>query len=45
MADLLLSSRCPFQGEELYVLLSCHMIDVGQVCSTSDTTLCDKVCQ
>jgi len=45
MADLLLSNRRPFQSEELYVLLSCHMMDVGQVCTLSDTTLSNKVCQ
>jgi hypothetical protein len=38
MADLLLSNRRPFQNKELYVLLSCHMMDVGQVCKASFLT-------
>jgi len=35
MADLLLSNRRPFQSEDLYVLVPCHMMDVGQVCTSS----------
>ena len=36
MADLLLSNqRGFFQSEDLYVLLPCHMMDVGQVCTSS----------
>jgi hypothetical protein len=35
MADLLLSNRRPFQSEDVYVLLTCHMIDVGQVCTSA----------
>ena len=34
MADLLLSNRRPFQCEDLYVLLPCHLVDVGQVCAS-----------
>ena len=34
-ADLLLSNRHPFQKEILYVLLPCHMMDVGQICTSS----------
>jgi len=35
MADLLLSNQHPFQSEDLYVLLPCHMMDVGQVYASS----------
>ena len=31
MADVLLSNQCPFQSEDLFVLLPCHMMDVGHV--------------
>ena len=34
MANLLLSNRRPFQSEDLYVLLPCHMMDVGQICTS-----------
>ena len=35
MADLLLSYRRPFQSEDLYVFVPCHMMDVSQVCTSS----------
>ena len=31
MTALLLSNRRPFQSENLYVLLLCHMMNVGRV--------------
>ena len=34
MADLLLSTRRPFQCEDRYVLLPCHILYVGQVCAS-----------
>jgi hypothetical protein len=35
MVDVLLSNRRPFQCEDMYVLLLCHVMDVGQVCTSS----------
>jgi hypothetical protein len=35
MVDLLLSNRRPFQYEDMHMLLPCHVMDVGQVCTSS----------
>jgi hypothetical protein len=35
MVDLLLSNRRPFQYEDIYLLLPYHMMDVGQLCTSS----------
>ena len=35
MVDVLLSNRRPFQCEDIYLLLPYHMMDVGQVCTSS----------
>jgi hypothetical protein len=35
MVDFLLSNRRPFQWEDMYVLLPCHVMDVGQICISS----------
>jgi hypothetical protein len=35
MTDLMLSNQHPFQSEDLYVLLPCHILDVGQVYTSS----------
>ena len=35
MVDLLLSNRRSFQCEDIYLLLPYHMMDVGQVCTSS----------
>jgi hypothetical protein len=35
MTDLMLSNQHPFQSEDLYVLLPCHIMDVGQVYTSS----------
>ena len=34
-ADLLLSNRCPFQNKDMYVLLSCYIMDAAQVCTSA----------
>jgi hypothetical protein len=45
MSDLLLSNRRPFQSEDLYVLLPCHMMDVGQVCTSSALHIISNECK
>ena len=35
MVDLLLSNRRPFQCQYMYVLIPCHVMDVGLVCISS----------
>ena len=35
MVDLLLSNRRSVQCEDMHMLLPCHVMDVGQVCTSS----------
>ena len=44
MVDLLLLNRLPFQSEDLYVLLPCHLMDVGEVCTSSALYIISKEC-
>ena len=45
MADSLLSNRRPFESENLFVLLPCHMMDVGQVCTSSALHIISNACK
>ena len=45
MADLLLSNQRPFQSEDLYLLLACHMMDVGQVCTSCELHIISNECK
>jgi len=45
MVDLLLSNRRPFQSEDLYVFLPCHMMDVGQVSTSSALHIISNECK
>jgi hypothetical protein len=45
MADSLLSNRRPFESENLFVLLACHMMDVGQVCTSTALHIISNACK
>jgi hypothetical protein len=45
MADLLLSNRRPFQNEDLCVLLPCHIMNVGQVCTSCALHITSNECK
>ena len=45
MVDLLLSNRRRFQSEDLFVLLSCRMMDVGQVSTSSVLHIISNECK
>jgi hypothetical protein len=45
MTDLLLSNRQPFQNEDLCVLLPCHIMNIGQVCTTSALHITSNECK
>ena len=44
MVDLLLSKRRHFQCEDIYLLLPYHMMDVGQVCTSSALHIISNEC-
>ena len=45
MADLLLSNQRPFQNEDLCVLLPCHIMNVGQVCTSCALYITSNECK
>ena len=45
MVDSLLSNGRPFEREDLFVLLPCHMMDVGQVCTSSALYIISNECK
>jgi len=45
MVNILLSNRRPFQNEDLYVFLPCHLMDVGQYSTSSALHIISNECK